>query len=218
MAPESDQFQLKRNAMVTLQLKQRGIHDERVLQAIAEVPRHEFVPAERVAHAYEDQPIEIGAGQTISQPYIVAAMLEALRIQPSDRALEIGTGSGYQTALLARLAAEVYTIERHEMLLRTAQERLQRLGFTNIHCVVADGSRGLPEHAPYDAIAVSAAAPRIPEPLVAQLANGGRLILPLGGIDAQELRLIINNDGQLSTRSLEGCRFVPLIGKEGFPT
>jgi protein-L-isoaspartate(D-aspartate) O-methyltransferase len=214
----NDAFEAKRKAMVTLQLKQRGIHDERVLAAMAEVPRHEFVSTERAAQAYEDQPIEIGAGQTISQPYIVAAMLQALRLKPTDKVLEVGTGSGYQTALLARLAAEVHTVERHEILLRSAQQRLERLGFKNIDFVVGDGSRGMPEHAPYDAILVSAAAPRIPEQLIEQLAEGGRLILPLGSIDAQELRLITRRNGQLSTENLEGCRFVPLIGKDAFPT
>jgi protein-L-isoaspartate(D-aspartate) O-methyltransferase len=216
--PSADPYEMHRLAMVELQLRQRGIHDERVLAAMALVLRHEFVPGERVGQSYEDQPIEIGAGQTISQPYIVAAMLDALKLAPTDRVLEIGTGSGYQTALLSRLASQVYTVERHETLLNGARERLLRLGFTNIEFIVADGSRGLPGKAPFNAIIVSAAAPRIPAPLTDQLAEGGRLVLPVGAIDAQELQLVRKSGGQLSIQRLDGCRFVPLIGREGFPS
>src|SRR5438874_2923220 len=148
----SDVFAARRLTMVVKQLRERGINDERVLKAMAEVPRHEFVGIGRQAQAYEDQPVEIEAGQTISQPYIVAAMLQALHIRPEDRALEIGTGSGYQTALLARLAAVVYTMERHQMLSDSAQELLARLGYSNVVFVVGDGSQGLPQTAAFDAL------------------------------------------------------------------
>ena len=213
----SDVFAARRLTMVVKQLRERGINDERVLQAMAEVPRHEFVPVGRRAQAYEDQPIEIEAGQTISQPYIVAAMLQALRLRAQDRALEIGTGSGYQTALLAKLTVMVYTMERHQMLSDSARELLARLGYSNVVFVVGDGSQGLPEHAPFDAIIVSAATPHVPEPLTAQLAEGGRLVLPVGSIDTQQLQLVTKIDGAASVQALDGCRFVPLIGREGFP-
>jgi len=213
----SDVFAVRRLAMVVKQLRERGIHDERVLKAMAEVPRHEFVGIGRQAQAYEDQPVEIEAGQTISQPYIVAAMLQALHIRPEDRALEIGTGSGYQTALLAKLAAVVYTVERHQLLSDSARERLTRLGYSNIVFAVGDGSQGLPQHAPFDAIIVSAATPHVPEPLPRQLAEGGRMVLPVGSIDAQQLQLVIKVKDEVSIQALDGCRFVPLIGREGFP-
>ena len=214
----SDVFAVRRLAMVVKQLRERGINDERVLKAMAEVPRHEFVGIGRQAQAYEDQPVEIEAGQTISQPYIVAAMLQALHIRPEDRALEIGTGSGYQTAVLARLAAVVFTVERHQFLSDSARERLTRLGYSNnIVFAVGDGSQGLPQHAPFDAIIVSAATPHVPEPLPRQLAEGGRMVLPVGSIDAQQLQLVIKVKDEVSIRALDGCRFVPLIGREGFP-
>ena len=214
----SDVFAARRLTMVVKQLRERGINDERVLQAMAEVPRHEFVSVGRRAQAYEDQPIEIEAGQTISQPYIVAAMLQALRLRAQDRALEIGTGSGYQTALLAKLTVMVYTMERHQMLSDSARERLARLGYSNVVFVVGDGSQGLPEHAPFDAIIVSAATPHVPEPLTAQLAEGGRLVLPVGSIDTQQLQLVTKTEGAAFVQALDGCRFVPLIGREGFPS
>src|SRR5438067_9595617 len=213
----SDVFAARRLTMVVKQLRERGINDERVLQAMAEVPRHEFVSVGRRAQAYEDQPVEIEAGQTISQPYIVAAMLQALQIRTQDRALEIGTGSGYQTALLTKLAATVYTVERHQSLSDSARERLTRLGYSNVVFAVGDGSQGLCEHAPFDAIIVSAATPRVPQSLTRQLAEGGRMVLPVGSIDTQQLQLVIKVKDEISIQALDGCRFVPLIGREGFP-
>ena len=204
-------------AMVQTQLRQRGIRDERVLAAMERVPRHEFVRADKQSEAYEDQPVAIEAGQTLSQPYIVAVMLEAITLRPSDTVLEIGTGSGYQTALLAELAHQVYTIERHAALSASAKERLSRLGYGSVTFDVGDGSLGLPQHAPYDAIVVSAAAPRVPESMVAQLAEGGRLIVPVGHADSQQLELVRKIEGRAAATTLDGCRFVPLIGREGFP-
>jgi protein-L-isoaspartate(D-aspartate) O-methyltransferase len=213
----TDSFYPQRIAMVAAQLRQRGIRDERVLAAMERVPRHEFVRADKQHEAYEDQPVAIEAGQTLSQPYIVAAMLEAIALRPTDMVLEIGTGSGYQTAILAELAQKVYTVERHAALSTSAQERLFRLGNTSVTFVVGDGSLGLPQHAPFDAIVVSAAAPRVPESLVAQLAEGGRLIVPVGHADSQQLELVRKIEGRASATILDGCRFVPLIGREGFP-
>jgi len=204
--------------MVELQLRQRGIQDERVLGAMARVPRHLFVAADKQSLAYEDQPIEIESGQTISQPYIVAAMLQALTLDSSDRVLEIGTGSGYQTAILAELAAQVFTVERQILLHQRSQERLLALGYKNIVFSLGDGSRGLPEHAPYNAMIVSAAAPRVPHTLLEQLADLGRLIIPVGSEDAQQLFLVRKERGSTKTEALDGCRFVPLIGSHGFPT
>lgn len=202
--------------MVDKQLRARGIDDERLLTAFERVPRHEFVPPEYVLDAYEDQPLPIGESQTISQPYIVAAMLQALAITPDQKVLEIGTGSGYQTALLCELAGRVYSIERHESLARSAEQVLRRLGYSNLQVVVGDGSLGLPDFAPYDAIVVSAAAPRMPEALVQQLADEGRLIAPVGTTHAQELMLVRKVAGELITRYTHGCRFVPLVGTQGF--
>jgi len=206
----------RRIAMVELQLRQRGIRDERVLAAMAKVPRHEFVPASLQDVAYHDQPLPIGEGQTVSQPYIVADMLERLWLQPSGKVLEVGTGSGYQTALLAELVAEVFSIERHPTLAGAAQQILERLGYKNVQVRVGDGSLGWPEAALFDAIIVSAAVPRIPQSLIAQMKPGGRLIAPVGTPEAQELQLAHLVEGELIIRRLDGCRFVPLIGKEGF--
>ncbi len=209
-------FAARRHAMVEEQLRNRGIRDERVLAAMEQVPRHEFVAPEFEDQAYEDHPIPIGSGQTVSQPYIVAAMLESLELRPSDVVLEIGTGSGYQAALLSRLVARVYTVERHADLAVEAQRRLERLEYRHVMVFMGDGSQGLPEYAPYDAITVGAAAPRIPEPLFQQLREGGRLILPVGGSDSQELWLVRKQQGKQEVTRMEACRFVPLIGSEGF--
>lgn len=200
-----------RHRMVELQLRSRGIHDERVLAAMERVPRHEFAPEAYRDQAYEDHPLPIGEGQTISQPYIVAIMLEALELSPSDRVLEIGTGSGYVTALLAELTAQVVSMERHAALADSAQSLLRSLGCTNLTVVTGDGTRGYPEGAPYDAIIVSAAASEMPSALVAQLAEGGRMIVPVGSEDAQQLRLIRVENGNVRTECRELCRFVPLI-------
>ncbi|HSY99281.1 MAG TPA: protein-L-isoaspartate(D-aspartate) O-methyltransferase [Terriglobales bacterium] len=218
MAPETqiDSFLTQRRSMVESQLRGRGIRDERVLAAMFRVPRHEFVSEEHRDQVYEDHPIPIGEGQTISQPYIVAIMLEALALNPSDTVLEIGTGSGYQTALLSELTRQVYSVERHEALARAARATLARLGFNNVEVFVGDGSRGLPDRAPFDAIVVSAAAPQIPPPLFEQLREGGRMVIPVGPAHAQELQLVRKHEGQPVVTSMEGCRFVPLIGSEGY--
>ena len=202
--------------MVESQLRARGIRDERVLAAMSRVPRHEFVSADYRGQVYEDHPIPIGEGQTISQPYIVAIMLQALALDPSDVVLEVGTGSGYLTALLAELTRKVYSVERHASLARTAQATLARLGYTNVEVVVGDGGNGFPDRAPFDVIVVSAAAPQIPPPLFEQLREGGRMIVPVGPAQAQELQLVRKHGGQPVVSSMEGCRFVPLIGSEGY--
>ncbi len=197
--------------MVRSQLEDRGIRDRRVLEVMREVPRHEFVPEELRDEAYEDHPLPIGAGQTISQPYIVAVMLQHLDLQPTDRVLEVGTGSGYVASLLSRLCAEVYSIERHGELAVRAQMTLAGLGYANVKVRVGDGSKGWPEHLPFDAILVSAATGEIPPALFAQLREGGRLILPVGPAVSQELHLIRKLGGKSELQVLEGCRFVPLV-------
>lgn len=202
--------------MVELQLRRRGIRDERVLEGMLRIPRHEFVPEEYKSLAYADHPIPIAEDQTISQPFIVAASLQALSLKGSESVLEVGTGSGYQTALLAVLARAVYSIERHATLARSAEVTLARLGLSNVKIVVGDGSQGLPQFAPYDAMLVSAAAPSIPRSLLDQVADNGRLVIPVGPPHAQELQLVRKHDGQLSVEVIEACRFVPLIGAEGY--
>jgi len=213
-----DPFLVQRRTMVDSQLRARGIRDERILAAMLRVPRHEFVSGEYRDQVYEDHPIPIGEGQTVSQPYIVAIMLEALALDPSDTVLEVGTGSGYQTALLAELTRQVYSVERHPSLARTAQAALARLGYTNAEVFLGDGSHGLPERAPFDAIVVSAAAPQIPPPLFQQLREAGRMVIPVGPAHAQELQLVRKQSGQPVVTNLEGCRFVPLIGSEAYPS
>jgi protein-L-isoaspartate(D-aspartate) O-methyltransferase len=219
MSPEiqAENFAAERELMVSSQLHARGISDERVLSAMAHVPRHEFVAEEYRQQAYEDHPVPIGEGQTLSQPYIVAIMLEALSLTGSEKVLEVGTGSGYQTALLAELAREVYSVERHASLARSAENILHRLGYRNVSVLVGDGSQGLPDRAPFDAIIVSAAAPRIPPALFEQLREGGRMVVPVGPAYAQELQLARKQDGHPVVDNLEGCRFVPLIGGQGYP-
>jgi len=215
-SPEVDTFAAARHGMVEAQLRARGIRDERLLAAMERVPRHEFVAPEFGRRAYEDHPIPIGEGQTISQPYIVAITLEALALDSTHVVLEIGTGSGYQTALLAEMVRYVYTIERHRKLAAEAQTALLRLGYSNVLVLVGDGSKGLAECAPYDAVAVSAAAPRVPQPLFDQLREGGRMVVPVGPAEVQELDLVRKQNGLAMTRVLEGCRFVPLIGDQGY--
>src|SRR5581483_10922784 len=209
---QADRFARLREQMVNEQLRDRGISDRRVLHAMARVPRHEVVTEEYRDQAYEDHPVPIGEGQTLSQPYIVAIMLQALSLNGAEKVLEIGTGSGYQTALLAELAREVYSVERHASLARSAQEVLQRLGYRNVFVAVGDGSKGLLERAPFEAIIVSAAAPRIPAALFDQLQEGGRMIIPVGPAYAQQLQLVRKKNGESTVEMLEGCRFVPLIG------
>jgi protein-L-isoaspartate(D-aspartate) O-methyltransferase len=217
MAPtaEAAMFLTSRLRMVDLQLRGRGVGDERVLDVMSRVPRHEFTGGRYRDQAYEDYPLPIGEGQTISQPYIVALMLEALALTPADRVLEVGTGSGYVTALLAELAAQVASVERYAALANDAGNLLTHLGYGNVKIIVGDGSQGYPAGAPYDAIIVSAAAPEVPPALLAQLAEGGRMIIPIGSFDTQQLQLIHMRNGQPQTQLRELCRFVPLVTENG---
>ncbi len=208
---QSDLLARQRDEMVRLQLAERGIRDSRVLDAMRTVPRHEFVPESFRVDAYGDHPLPIGEGQTISQPYIVAAMLERLALRDRDRVLEIGTGSGYVTALLALLCAAVYSVERHAQLAGSAENTLRRLGYRNVRIKVGDGSQGWVEYAPFDAILVSAATAEVPPALFAQLRDGGRMIVPVGPSSSQELQLIGKLGGRAEVQILEGCRFVPLV-------
>jgi protein-L-isoaspartate(D-aspartate) O-methyltransferase len=203
--------------MVEEQLRRRGIHDERLLAAMRRVPRHEFISPEHWEQAYADHPVTIPEQQTTSQPYIIAAMIQAAEIRPRERVLEVGAGSGYQTALLAELAAQVVALERYPTLAESAQAALRRLGYRNVVVVEGDGTLGWEPAAPYDAIIVSAAAPRIPPALLEQLASEGRLVIPIGDAHQQTLQLFRKHpDGAISRTMLEGCRFVPLIGRHGF--
>jgi protein-L-isoaspartate(D-aspartate) O-methyltransferase len=205
-----------RARMVEEQLKGRGITDARVLAAFLKVPRHQFVPPELEREAYADRPLPIGGGQTISQPYMVALMTSRLRLQGHERVLEIGTGSGYQTAILAELALEVFSVERLPELLAAAKTRLDALGCLNVHVTPGNGSLGWPEQAPYDAIIVTAAAPDIPPPLLEQLAEGGRIVLPVGGPASQTLVEAEKRRGAVRRLEIAGCVFVPLVGQHGW--
>jgi protein-L-isoaspartate(D-aspartate) O-methyltransferase len=210
-------FETERCSMVERQLRQRGISDDRLLAAMSKVPRHEFVNRQSWGEAYADHPVAIAEQQTTSQPYMIAAMIQAAEVKPADRVLEIGAGSGYQTAVLAELAAQVFAVERYPSLAEAAQNTLERLGYQNTKVVTGDGSIGLSAAAPFDVIIVSAAAPRIPPALTEQLAIGGRLVVPVGDSDQQILQLVQRHpDGTTSVHTLEGCRFVPLIGQQGF--
>jgi protein-L-isoaspartate(D-aspartate) O-methyltransferase len=211
-----DGFAQARQEMVETQIRRRHITDSRVLECLERVPRHEFVPAEFRDRAYEDAPLPIGEGQTISQPYIVAAMTAALRLQGNERVLEIGTGFGYQAAVLACLAREVFTVEFRAALATEAGERLARLGCKNVHVHCGDGTLGLPEFAPYDAVLVAAAAPSVPAPLLAQLAEDGRMVVPVGDVENQDLQLVERSHNTFRTTMLEPCRFVPLLGAHGW--
>lgn len=212
-----ERFSAERNAMVEDQLRRRGIRDERVLEAMRRVPRHEFVKSEQWEQAYSDHPLVIAEKQTTSQPYIIAAMIQAAEIRAHDRVLEVGAGSGYQTALLAELAAQVVGVERYPSLAESAQAKLQAMGYRNVVIVAGDGTLGWPPASPYAVIIVSAAAPRIPPALLQQLAAGGRLVIPIGNAQEQILQLFRKHaDGSITMTNLEGCRFVPLIGHDGF--
>ena len=202
---------LLRRRMVESQLRARGIKNQRVLDTMANVPRHVFVAAPYRSEAYEDHPLPIGEEQTISQPYIVAIMLEMLSLAPTDRVLEVGAGSGYVTALLAELSAQVVSFERHSVLADRAREVLLSLGYENVSVIVGDGTQGFSGLAPYDAIMVSAASPAVPAPLLAQLARGGRMVIPVGPAESQQLQLIQMRDGQPQTSWSGLCRFVPLV-------
>jgi protein-L-isoaspartate(D-aspartate) O-methyltransferase len=206
-----------RERMVATQIAARGIHDERVLQALRDVPRHMFVPDTLRDDAYQDRPLPIGEGQTISQPYIVASMTASLAPGPGDRVLEVGTGSGYQAAILARLAGSVITIERHEVLAGRAMEVFALLGILNIKVVTGDGTEGYPADAPYDRILVTAGAPAVPETLKSQLADGGRLVIPVGPFGFQHLLIVDRHGEAFPEREGEGCVFVPLVGRHGWP-
>lgn len=215
--PHPSSFASARRDMVESQLEARGIRDPRVLAAFRHVPRETFVPSGLQAYAYDDRPLPIGEGQTISQPYIVALTVEALALRGHERVLEIGTGSGYEAAILSALGASVYSVERLTSLAASARENLARAGFPGVHVLCADGTLGWAEHAPYDAIAVSAAAPAVPAALLEQLAVGGRLVLPVGSdTDQMLLRVTQVRHGEFREEELEPVRFVPLIGAQGW--
>lgn len=207
---DEEVFDALRQSMVEMQLRRRGISDRRVLDAMARVPRHEFTLEGDRRQAYEDHPLPIGEEQTISQPFIVALMLELLELTPDDNVLEVGTGSGYVTALLAELAAQVISLERHAPLAERARGVLERLGYRKATVIVGDGSQGYAASAPYNAILVSAAAASVPTRLLDQLAPGGRMVIPVGTADAQQLQVIRRENGMVTTLR-EACRFVPLI-------
>ena len=215
--PSAADLGAQRQRMVERQLKARGIKDEGVLAAMGKVPREEFVPPESRDASYEDGPLPIGYNQTISQPYIVAFMTEQLRLKPSDRVLEIGTGSGYQAAILAGMVAEVYTIEIVGPLAKDAQSTLQRLGYKNVHAKVGDGYKGWPEAARFDAIIVTCAPDKVPQPLVDQLKDGGRMVIPVGEPFAQQLYLLEKKNGQIKESVTLPVRFVPMAREAAKP-
>jgi len=214
-AEESD-YQRERLAMVEEQLRRRGISDPRVLEAMGKVPRHLFVPGDYQESAYDDRPLPIGEGQTISQPYMVAIMTQSLELKGRERVLEIGTGSGYQAAVLAGLSREVYTMERIPGLTQNAQKILREQGYTNIFFRTGDGSKGWPEEAPFDGIIVTAGAPEIPQNFKSQLADGGRLVIPTGTRYTQTLFKLTREGDQFIEEDITGCVFVPLVGDYGW--
>jgi protein-L-isoaspartate(D-aspartate) O-methyltransferase len=202
--------------MVRAQLVERGIHDPKVLDAMAKVPRHRFVAEALRTRAYGDHALPIGAGQTISQPYMVALMTQALQLSGGEKILEIGTGSGYQTAILAEFTPRLFSIERNADLARAAAVRLRELGYSNVILKTGDGSLGWPEHAPFDRIVVTAGAPDLPVPLFEQLAESGLLVIPIGDRESQVLEVVTKSKGKALARRLLDCTFVPLLGKEGW--
>jgi protein-L-isoaspartate(D-aspartate) O-methyltransferase len=216
MTSDDEDAAARRDAMVRSQIERRGIGDARVLAVMRAVPRELFVPPHLAYAAYDDRALPIGCDQTISQPYMVAVMTAALRLTDDARVLEVGTGSGYQAAILSHLAREVYTIERHTGLAEDARGRLAALGCVNVHVIVGDGTEGYAAGAPYDAILVTAGAPRVPEPLTSQLADGGRLVIPVGTAYEQDLIIIERRGDRLGQTSGEPCVFVPLVGRFGW--
>ena len=213
---KTNDFSFARRKMVQEQLAARGIKDERVLAAMTKVPRHRFVEEGLWSQAYGDFPLPIGEGQTISQPYIVALMTQALQLQPGDKVLEVGTGSGYQVAVVAEMAHRVFSVERISTIAARARRILDELGYSNVLIKIADGTVGWPEEAPFDAIIVTAGAPDVPEPLLAQLAEGGRMVIPVGDMYSQELVKIVKTDEGYKKEDLGGCRFVKLVGDHGW--
>lgn len=211
-----DRYSVKRHRMVAEQIRARGIRDERLLAVMSMVPRHLFVPSHLVERSYDDGPLLIGEGQTISQPYIVAEMTAALRLSGTEKVLEIGTGSGYQTAILCGLAKEVVTVERISTLQASAEITLRETGVHNVRFRTGDGSAGIPDEAPFDRIIVTAAAPGVPAPLFEQLSEGGIMVIPIGGRWEQDLVRVTKESGKERKDFLGGCRFVPLIGEFGF--
>ncbi len=212
----NDGYTTSRERMVLEQLKPRGIDDELTLKAMTEVPRHVFVDDAMRARAYGDYPLPIAAGQTISQPYIVALMTQMLKLQGTEKVLEIGTGSGYQAAILSRICQQVYTIERINQLLASARKTFDKLRYYNIVAKLDDGTVGWPENGPYDAIIITAGGPEIPPPLIDQLADPGKLVIPVGGQEVQELQLLSKKDGEVEIEHHIKVRFVDLIGKYGW--
>jgi protein-L-isoaspartate(D-aspartate) O-methyltransferase len=219
-----ENYEAARGEMVAKQIRERGIRSQRVLDAMMDVPRHLFVSRDQASQAYADEPLPIGGGQTISQPFMVAAMSEALALEGSERVLEVGAGSAYQAAVLSRLARAVIAVESQPALAAAARDRLSRLGYSNVRIEEGDGSMGWPPvnssdgppTAQYEAILVSAAAPAVPPPLMEQLAEGGRLLIPVGSSERQELLRIVKREGRTTQQSLYACRFVPLLGRYGW--
>ena len=216
METSGRRYQRLCESMVRNQIEARGVNGPRLLAAMRKVPRHEFVNESLIDQAYSDHPLPIGEQQTISQPYIVALMTEALQLNPDDRVLEIGSGSGYQAAILAELAYRVYTIERNRTLYEKARQALEKLGYYNVVCRYGDGTLGWKEESPFDAIMVTAGAPDIPKPLVDQLGMGGRMVIPVGSSDSQMLVKLFRDEKGIHRMELGGCRFVKLIGQRGW--
>lgn len=213
---EEARLESARRAMIETQIERRGVRDARVLSAMCSIPRHAFVPSDLRWQAYEDAPLPIGAGQTISQPYMVAAMTASLKLIGNERVLEVGAGCGYQAAVLSKLGREVVTLEYRAELAAATSKRLAEMHYDNIHVHCGDGTLGLPDMAPFNAILVAAGAPSVPKPLLSQLAEGGRMVIPVGSLENQELQFIERSRDIFQTTVLDSCRFVPLIGAHGW--
>jgi len=209
-------LEIAKEEMIQRQLMPRGINDNKVIAAFRKVPRHEFIAKGSINISYADHPVSIGCNQTISQPYMVALMTQVLDLKGQERILEIGTGSGYQTAILAEICKEIYSIERFEELATKARETLDKLGYNNIEIKIGDGTQGWRESSPFDRIIVTAAAPDIPKNLIDQLENNGKMVIPIGGRLSQMLTLIEKHEGQISTKDICSCVFVPLLGRYGW--